>query len=207
MINKAFLITMMLVLPAMAAAQSSEPRLETGVFVTFARLERIGSDDHRPGTGTGGVGGRIGWRVVRGIDIDGELSVHPRAGVSGYRVQGLVGTKVGTWLRRFGVHGKLRPGFLYFERDPFGAAGSGTTVLPAGLRVGRFAHSIEPAVDLGAVVQYAAPQGVLVRFDLGTTLIRYRSRTVFSSPVLPPTRQGGFSTRNRQWSIGLAKRF
>jgi hypothetical protein len=129
----------LLTLPVLAVAQSSEPRLETGVFCTFAKLERIGSTDHGVGSTTAGLGGRIAWRVVPHIDLDGELSVHPRAGVSGYRLQGFA--------------------------------------------------------------------GALIRLDVGETLGRYDARMVSSSQVLPPRKEGGFATRNRQWSVGVGKKF
>jgi hypothetical protein len=198
----ALLAAVLLTLPTVCVAQSSAPRLETSVFFTFAKLERIGSTDHGPGTSTAGLGGRIGWRLLRHMDVEGELSVHPRAGVSGYRVQGFAGAKIGTWFGRLGVHAKARPGFLYFEKDPFGVAAPGSRFPRS-----EWAASVEPALDLGAIVQYVTPGGVFVRLDFGKTIVRYDSRTVVSSQLLPPFEQGGFTTRNRQWSIGVGKRF
>jgi hypothetical protein len=202
MVKSALLAGLLLTQPTVAVAQSPAPRLETGVFFTFAKLERIGTTDHGAGTSTAGLGGRIGWRLLRYVDADGELSVHPRAGVSGYRIQGFAGTKVGTWFGRLGVHAKARPGFLYFERDPFGVGAPGSTFPRSA-----WAGSLEPALDLGASIQYVTPRGLVVRFDAGETIVRYTSRTVVTSPLLPPIEQGGFTTRNRQWSVGLGRRF
>jgi hypothetical protein len=202
MAKRAFLTGVLLTLPTLCVAQSPEPRLETGVFFTSAKLERIGTTDHGAGTSTAGLGGRIAWRIVRHADVDGELSVHPRAGVRGYRIQGFAGTKVGTWIGRLGLHARARPGFLYFEKDPFGVAAPGSTFLRP-----ESAGSLEPALDLGASIQYATARGLLVRFDVGETIVRYNSRTIVSSQQLPPIEQGAFTTRNRQWSIGLGKRF
>jgi hypothetical protein len=201
MANKALLAGVLLTLPTIAVAQSSEPRLETGVFFTFAKLQRIGTTDHGVGTSTAGLGGRIGWRLVRHVDVDGELSVHPRAGVSGYRIQGFVGPRVGAWFGRLGLHAKARPGFLYFEKDPFGVAAPGSTFLRP-----EWADSLEPALDLGVSIQYVTPRGLLVRFDVGETIVRYNFRTVVSSQLLP-MKEGGFTTRNRQWSLGVGRRF
>jgi hypothetical protein len=192
----------LLTLPAVAAGQSSEARRETGLFFTFAKLERIGSTDHGAGTSTAGLGGRISWRLVPYVDIDGELSVHPRAGVSGYRIQGLLGTKVGVWFGRLGLFAKARPGFLYFEKDPFGVGVRGPTLPHTA-----WADSLEPALDFGASIQVATARDLVLRFDLGDTIVRYNARTVVTSGTLPPMEAGGFSTRNRQWSIGLGKRF
>ena len=202
MISKAWLAVAFLA-PSLAYAQSSEPRFETGVFLTFAELERIGSTDHGVGSTTAGLGGRIAWRVVPHIDLDGELSVHPRAGVRGYRLQGFAGVKAGAWFGRFGLHAKIRPGFLYFEKDPFGA-GSRSATFP----LTDWADSLEPAIDYGAIVQYVTPRhGLIVRLDVGETVVRYDARMVSSSSLVPATEVGGFTTRNRQWSVGLGKRF
>jgi hypothetical protein len=202
MANRIVLAGVLLTLPTMAVAQSSEPRLETGVFFTFAKLERIGSTDHGVGTSTAGLGGRIGWRLVRHVDVDGELSVHPRAGVSGYRIQGFAGARVGMSFGRLELYAKARPGFLYFEKDPFGVASPGSTFLRP-----EWADSLEPALDLGASIEYRTRRGLLVRFDVGETIVRYNSRTVVSSQLLPPMEVGGFTTRNRQWSMGVGRRF
>jgi hypothetical protein len=198
---KLLLAGLLLTFPSLAAAQSSEPRLETGVFFTFARLEEIGTTDHGKGTSTAGLGGRIGVRILRHLDVDGELAVHPRAGVSGYRIQGFLGAKTGVRVSRVGLFIKVRPGFVYFEKDPFGVAAAGSTFLHP-----QWAHSVEPALDLGGTVEYYT-RGVVLRFDLGDTIVRYDSRSVFTSQLLPPMAAGGFTTRNRQWSFGVGKRF
>ena len=203
MTKSGWLVGVLLTLPAFAMAQSAEPRLETGVFFTYARLERIGSTDHGVGSTTAGLGGRLAWRVVPHVDLDGELSVHPRAGVSGYRLQGFAGVKAGAWFGRFGLHAKARPGFLYFEKDPFGA-GSRSATFP----LTDWDDSLEPAIDYGAIVQYLTPRhGLIVRLDVGETVVRYDARMVTSSPFVPAREVGGFTTRNRQWSVGLGKRF
>jgi hypothetical protein len=202
MLKKPWLAAVLVMLPAVATAQSSESRLETGLFFTFAKLERIGSNDHEAGTSTAGLGGRIAWRLLPYVDIDGELSVHPRAGVSGYRIQGLLGTKVGVWFGRLGLFAKARPGFLYFEKDPFGVGVRGSTFPHT-----EWADSVEPALDLGASIQFAAPNGLLFRVDIGDTIVRYNARTVATSPTLPARVEGNFTTRNCQWSMGLGTRF
>jgi hypothetical protein len=184
--------------PASACAQ----RLETGVFFTYAFLEEIGSNDHEVGTSTAGLGCRLAWRLLPFLDIDTEVAVHPTAGVSGYKVQGFAGAKVGGQFGRVGLFAKVRPGFLYFSKDPFGVGRRGAT-FPETV----WAHSLEPAMDVGVVIEYFASHGVAVRFDLADTIVRYDSRRVFVSQREPLREVGGFTTRNRQWSIGLGKRF
>jgi hypothetical protein len=176
--------------------------LETGLFFTYAFLEQIGSNDHEVGTSIAGFGGRVGWRLVRFVDAEGEVAVHPAAGVSGYKVQAFAGAKVGARFSRVGLFAKVRPGFLYFWKDPFGMRRAGATFVDT-----QWAHSVEPAIDVGGVFEYYAPNGVVVRFDLADTIVHYDSRRVFVSQREPLTEVGGFTTRNRQWSIGVGKRF
>lgn len=201
-VTKALLGSLLLALPSLSSAQSTEPRLEAGAFLTHAWLEEIGSTDHGTGTSTAGLGGRIGWRLLPHLDIDGEVAVHPKAGVSGYRVQGFLGARAGVRLGRFGLFAKVRPGFLYFSQDPFGVARAGSTVFDV-----RWADSLEPALDVGGVIEYYTPTGTIIRFDLGDTIVDYDARVVSSSLLEPPRSVAGFTTRNRQWSLGVARRF
>jgi hypothetical protein len=185
-------------LPHAAASQE----LEGGLLLTYAFLEQIGSSDHRAGTSTLGLGGRMVWHIRSFVAIEGELAVHPSAGVQGYRVQGFAGAKAGFRYRQLGVFGKARPGFIYFSRDPFGVERQGGSIFePA------WADSLEPAIDVGGVLEYYAPNGVIIRFDLADTIVHYEPRSVFQSQHLPRREVGGFTTRNRQWSVGVSKRF
>lgn len=187
----------LLVVSSPARAQ----RVEAGAFVTYAFLEEIGSSDHGIGTSTLGIGGRAVWHLAPFVDIDGELAIHPNAGVQGYKVQGVLGAKAGVRWSRLGAFAKVRPGFLYFSKDPFGVGRPG--VFPRT----DWARSLDPALDVGGVVEYYTTRGMIVRFDLGDTIVKYHARAVTVSHVEPPRQAAGFTTRNRQWSLGLAKRF
>jgi hypothetical protein len=195
------LVTLLLA-PTFAAAQPHEQRLETGLLFTYAHLEKIGSTDHGVGSTTAGVGGRIAWRLMRYLDVEGELGVHPSAGVRGYRIQGFVGAKSGVRFNRVGLFAKARPGFLYFSKDPFGAAEPDSAFLNP-----RWADSLEPALDIGVVAEYYSSNDLLIRFDVGDTIVTYDARSVFVSQREPRRPVAGFATRNRQWSLGVGKRF
>ncbi len=195
------LVTLLLA-PTFAAAQPHEQRLETGLFWTYVHLEEIGSTDHEVGSTSVGLGGRIAWRLVRYLDVEGELGVHPSSGVRGYRIQGFVGAKSGVRCNRVGLFAKARPGFLYFSKDPFGVAEPDSTFLNP-----RWAHSLEPALDIGVVAEYYSSNNLLIRFDVGDTIVTYDERSVFVSQREPRRPVAGFTTRNRQWSVGVGKRF
>jgi hypothetical protein len=199
-----FMVALLLVLafPTVAAAQDGEPRFEAGVLFTYVFLEQIGSRDVGVGTGVGGLGGRISYRLLPFVDLDGDLIFHPSAGVNGSRFQALLGTKVGMRFRKVGLFAKARPGFLYFSKDPFGVAEPNSTPLRT-----NWASSLEPSLDLGGVFEFYTSRGPIIRFDLGDTIINYESRMVVVSQLEPPRREGGFRTHNRQWSIGLSFAF
>jgi len=195
----ALLVGLSVAVPSTAQAQ----RLEAGGFITYAFLEQIGSTDHGIGTSTLGLGGRAVWHVVRFVDLDGELAIHPNVGVSGYKVEGFLGSKAGIRFRRFGAFVKVRPGVLFFSKDPFGVDRPGAPFAAA-----EWAHSLDPALDVGGVIEYYSPRGLIFRFDLGDTLVRYHARSVVALPQFQPPREvAGFTTRNRQWSFGIGRRF
>jgi hypothetical protein len=198
---KAILVSLVLTISSVASAQSRDGRVEAGVFITSVFLEEIGSNDHSVGTGAGGLGGRIGYRVLRWLIVEGELAVHPNAGISGHRVQAFLGARTGVRLGNIGVFAKARPGFLYFSKDPFGVALPGSTPFNT-----RWADSLEPTLDLGAVIEVHTSGPAVFRFDLGDTIVSYNRREVRSG-LQPPQPAGGFVTHNRQWSLGVGMRF
>jgi hypothetical protein len=196
------LLLLLLLLPSVADAQPGSQRFEASGHFTYIFLRQIGSRDAGPGTEALGIGGRITYYVTRHIDLEGDLIFQPNAGVQGYRVQGLFGAKAGFRFDRFGLFAKVRPGFLYFSKDPFGVGGPASTPLGS-----RWASSMERSIDLGGVVEYYTARGLIVRFDLGDTIVNYEPRTVVPSSFQPPISAGGFTTDNWQASFGLGFRF
>jgi hypothetical protein len=192
----------LLALPTLTAAQDAERRLEAGGLVTYVFLEQIGSGDYRAGTGASGLGGRLVYRMLPHLDLDGEVILHPNAGVSGHRVQGFAGVKAGHRFSKLGLFAKARPGFIYFAKDPFGVSRPGGTLLAA-----KWANSMEAAIDFGGVFEYYSSRGAIIRFDLADVVIRYEPRSVFISQFVAPIKAGDFTTHNRQWSLGFGFRF
>jgi hypothetical protein len=187
-----------LLFPVAAAAQDKS-RFEVGGLFTYVFLEKIGSSDYKAGTGAGGFGGRFVYSVLPYLDIDADLIVHPNGGVSGTRLQGLFGVKMGKRFSRVGLFAKARPGFLYFSKDPFGATEAGSTPFNT-----NWASSLDASMDLGGVVEFYSRRGPIFRFDLGDTIVSYESRNVVTSQLEPPRSAGGFTTHNRQWSLGVS---
>jgi len=195
---------MLIVLPAIATGQDIDKRFEAGVLLSGTFLERIGSSDHGVGTSALGFGGRLDYAVSRHVDLESELIVWPNnQATSGTWIQGQFGARAGLRFHRIGLFAKVRPGFMHFTEDPFGVTKPGGSGI-----VGRVpVSSTEPSVDLGGVFEYATARGVILRFDLGDTIIHYDRRLVQLSPTLPSIEAGGFTTNNWQGSFGLSWRF
>jgi hypothetical protein len=191
----------LLALPTLAAARDAEKRLEAGGLFTYVFLEEIGSSDFRAGTGAGGLGRRLVYRMFPYLDLDSEVILHPKAGVSGHCVQGFVGLKAGRRFSKLGLFAKARPGFIYFAKDPFGVSRRGGTLLA------KWENSMESAIDFGGVFEYYSSRGAIIRFDLADVVIRYEPRSVFISQFVAPIKAGDFTTHNRQWSLGFGFRF
>jgi hypothetical protein len=56
-------------------------------------------------------------------------------------------------------------------------------------------------------MEYYTARGLILRFDLGRTVVRYAQRTVRTSEFLPAFEAGGFTTHNWQASLGIGVRF
>jgi hypothetical protein len=196
-------LTVFLALAAPAIGQSDNNRFEGGVFATGAFLSQIGTRDAGVGTDVGGIGGRLVYRRLTYVDLDGDVALLPgNSATTGTKLQGFLGVKAGPRFSKLGVFVKARAGFIYFSRDPFGVA-----TLSSGLFSTDRASSTEPSVDIGAVIEYYTNRGAIVRLDAGDTMIRYASRLVQTSSFLPAVRAGGFTTHNVQISLGVTFRF
>jgi len=204
--RNSYLLTGILIVvlsPAVAHAQDRQ-RYEVGFFGTYSFLERIGSTDHGVGTETGGIGGRFVYRALPFLDLETDIAVLPgNPATSGNHLQGLFGAKAGVRTDKLGFFVKVRPGFMHFSKDPFGVAKPGSTNFFSR----EWASSTEPNLDLGGVVEYYTARGLILRFDLGKSIIRYAPRTVRISDFVPPLEAGGFTTHNWQGSFGVSFRF
>jgi hypothetical protein len=178
---------------------------ELGIVVSGTFLKEIGSRDAGVGTEAVGIGGRFVYGATRHLDLESELIIWPNnSATAGTWIQGLFGVKAGQRFDRFGLFAKVRPGFMHFRKDPFGASDPrGRPSFPNR----NFAHSTEPSIDIGGVAEFYLRRGLILRFDLGDTVLHYGHRTVVVSQVLPPIEAAGFTTHNWQGSFGLGFRF
>jgi hypothetical protein len=137
-----------------------------------------------------GAGATLGYRLTKFISFDSEFNVFPGSGSADGKSSAeelLAGVKIGRTLGSWGLFTTLRPGLIHYDKTL--APGSQTDYESAN----RFAF------DAGGVVEYYASSRSTIRFDIGTTFVRYLSghpdprqlpRTVLSDDYI--TTQGNF---------------
>ncbi|HYG80898.1 MAG TPA: outer membrane beta-barrel protein [Pyrinomonadaceae bacterium] len=161
---------------ALAAAPSSDPALaqstspETRRFEVGAHFSLLRYHDYLDYGTEPGVGGRFTVNVNDHLAVEAEVDLYPRthAGdptVSGRKTLALFGVKAGSRFGRFGFFGKARPGFIHLARRlEFSCIGIGE---PVDCELSR----INFALDLGGVAEYHFSPRLLLRLDLGDTII------------------------------------
>jgi hypothetical protein len=107
----------------------------------------------------GGFG--FGYNFTRGFAFDSTLNFMPAQAGTDSMMQGLFGLKLGQRWNRWGLFAKVRPGFIYYEEA---LPGRGITT----------PHSLSRFVwDFGGVAEIYTHHNGTIRFDAGTTLVRY----------------------------------
>jgi Outer membrane protein beta-barrel domain len=173
-------------------AQQEEPRLEVG-----AQFSVIGRGAGSDATSIGG-GGRLTFNLTRYLALEGELNYFQSAGFIDLRgFQGQFGVKSGLRFDRFGVFGKVRPGFINTKYDVRPICIQ-VTCLPTGVCTQIFPPVCDPiniaetrlSLDVGGVLEFYPSKRVIVRFDLGDTVVNH-----------------SFATHNLQLGAGVGFRF
>jgi len=143
-----------------------------------------------------GFGGRFTYNINRNLAIETEINFTPstktaqelaEAGIGrtgpfsgGEKTQVLFGAKYGIRKKKFGVFGKVRPGFIHFNAFPH-IDNVFKIYLPTGeLDDMLILSSEKPAtffnVDVGGVFEYYMTKNTMIRFDIGDTIIRYNKQ-------------------------------
>ncbi len=137
-----------------------------------------------------GAGATMGYRLTKLISFDSELNVFPGSGSSNGKSRAeefLAGVKIGRTLGSWGLFTTMRPGFIHYEK----------TLVPGSQMDYESANRF--AFDAGGVVEYYASSRSTIRFDIGTTFVRYLTghpdprqlpQTVLSDDYI--TTQGNF---------------
>jgi hypothetical protein len=189
---------------SIATAQPSSSRVEVGGQASFLHL----SDFE---TTPAGFGGRVSFDLTRWAALEAEADFFPRddaifppsdltpaLGIiyRRTRANALFGAKLGWRSDRFGLFGKVRPGFTRLSDGGVECAGE----VCALVLLARPEYRTEFALDLGGVFEFYPSARTVARFDLGDTMIRHRSSA-------PPCWGSSCTSHNLTSRIGVGLRF
>ena len=199
-----FLLITLITFASVAVAQSKKDKIEVGVQSTSLTVfpPDIFGDQTR-----GGIGGRFAYNFNRSIAAEAEINFFPQKQLiltsDGNTIQAQFGAKIGKRFEKFGVFGKVRPGFLSVDRNISFISGS-QGFPPNNIKIERETFF---TTDFGGVLELYPSKRMVVRFDAGDTVIRYPARFGqfgFGGPVVL-VRPAKF-TNNFQLTAGVAFR-
>jgi len=189
---------------SVAVAQSKKDKIEIGVQSTSLTLFHpdFPFDDTQAG-----VGGRVTYNFNRSIAAEAEINFFPQKQfvlrADGNAIQAQFGVKVGKRFEKFGVFGKVRPGFLSVDR--VGSFIPGSQVGTVDVKIERQAFF---TIDAGGVLELYPSRRTVVRFEAGDTAIRHPALfgiNGFLNPIVELTRPAKFN-HNFQFTAGVAFR-
>jgi hypothetical protein len=199
--------------PGDACAQATDaPKVEVGV-----QFSSLTMDGHGVSTEPG-FGGRVTSNLTDNVALETQFDFFPngtrfRGFRNGGRIaQGLFGVKAGKRFDKFGVFGKVRPGFTSFS------AGREELVVRPGTPDPIFGPAFDHiphretrfATDVGAVLEFYPSRRIVTRFDAGDTIIRYGDTTgaIFDrTGIVGQFPISGEFRHNFQFSAGVGFRF
>ncbi len=202
-------LLLMLIPSKSAVAQSEESRFEVGA--QFSVIGRRAGDD---ATSVGG-GVRLTFNLARYLAIEGELNYFPSAGFDDLRrFQGQFGVKSGLRFDRFGVFGKVRPGFVSAKQN---VPQSCVYLIcpPNAACIQIFPPICSPSdvnntgfsLDVGGVLEFYPSKPVTVRFDVGDAIINRRDPPIIFPSGFFAISGPNSATHNLQLSAGVGFRF
>lgn len=184
-------------------AQSEEPKIEVGF--QFSGIGR--GTGYRPDQATNiGGGSRLTFNLTRYLALEGEMNYFPSVSVNNLRrIQGQFGVKSGLRFDRFGLFGKVRPGFIDTRYNGFRRACPEEDICPA-IAIPFTVDDTGFSLDVGGVVEFYSSKRVTVRLDVGDTIINHREPPIpVDSEFALPGRK--IATHNLQLGAGVGFRF
>jgi len=196
--NLIALLLTVITFASVAVAQSTKDKIEIGVQSTSLTLFHpdFSFDDTQTG-----VGGRVTYNFNRSIAAEAEINFFPQKQfvltADGNAIQAQFGVKLGKRFEKFGMFGKVRPGFLSVDR-----VGS---YLPGTQGLFKIERQALFTTDIGGVLEFYPSKRTVVRFDAGDTTIRHPAQfgptSILDPTVEPQTRskiQSQFSVYSRR---------
>ena len=182
------LITLLLTVisfASVAVAQSKKDKLEIGVQSTSLTVfpPEFSGDETKAG-----IGGRVTYNINRSIAAEAEINFFPQKQLvftsDGNSIQAQFGVKIGKRFEKFGVFGKVRPGFISVNRVFSFVPGAQVPGLAPNLKIERENFF---STDFGGVLELYPSSRILVRFDAGDTIIRHPEQLLpldFGGPLV-----------------------
>jgi len=167
------LLLTLIAFASVAVAQSTKDKIEIGVQSTSLTVfpPDIFGDETK-----GGIGGRVTYNFNRSIAAEAEINFFPQKQLifesNGSSIQAQFGVKAGKRFEKFGVFGKVRPGFLSVNSVFSFVPGSQGSIFPS-LKIERETFF---TTDFGGVLELYPSKRMVVRFDAGDTVIRHPAR-------------------------------
>jgi hypothetical protein len=189
---------------ASGAVQERTKRFEVGAQFTSLFVEPLTLQGSRtlPLQRTEpGFGARFTFNLTENIAFEAEGNYFTRLlfafPAGGHIFQGQFGGKVGKRFDKWGLFGKVRPGFVGFTR-----AVEFSPQPPFQLSVKKH----YPSLDIGGVLEFYVSPRWMARFDVGDTVIRYGEIGIrfFTPPFVFQEKQ---TRHNLQVSSGIGFRF
>ena len=200
-----FLLLTVVMFASVAVAQSTKDKIEIAAQTTSLTL--VNPDPPSFDSTQAGIGGRFSFNLNRSIAAEAEINVFPQKdnlSDVGSMIQGQFGVKVGKRFEKFGIFGKVRPGFLSIDKysftPPQGTQGSGA-IFPLERRA-LF------TLDAGGVLEFYPSRRMVVRFEAGDTVIRHPelfAQVSATDPTLVSVRPAK-TNNNFQFTAGVGFR-
>ena len=194
------LISLVLLAPQHASAQTQESHFRVGIHVTTAMSSEFDKTDI-------GVGGLLSWRPIDVFGADAEVTFYPsdfadEPAFSSSRVEGLFGITVGPRLGAIRPFAKFRPGFVRFAEAP--APFPCIAIFPPPLACQLGAGHTGFALDIGGGVEFQTPGRTFVRVDAGDRAVKYPGPVISTDGTL---QEESFFSHDFRLQIGGGVRF
>jgi len=205
---KTLVLVLLLFNQSASAQEHDAPKLELGVQYSSLSIDLpgFGGTENAPG-----VGARVTYNLNDYFAVEAEGNIFPTVTRADYTtggdpLQAQFGVKAGKRWKRFGLFGKARPGFVSFAETltPLPVV-SGSTLTYTFDRERKTHFSM----DAGGVLEFYPSRRMLVRFDVGDTMIRYGEHRELQTSIAG-TVIGSASSEvkhNFQFTAGVGFRF
>jgi hypothetical protein len=197
------LVLTVVIFASVAVGQSTKDKIEIAVQTTSLTLVH---PDFSFDWTEAGIGGRFASNFNRSIAAEAEINFLPQKVAvlpsQGSAIQGQFGVKIEKRFEKFGIFGKVRPGFLSVNKVGF-------FPLPGSQCCPDFPLERQTffTIDAGGVLEFYPSRRTVVRFDAGDTLVRHPAQFGAIFPDRTPVliRPAKF-THNFQFTAGVGFR-